>query len=70
MTDSPDLAQLVDAILAEEASISMHEAALSISRSRLAQLRALRTAIAGGVGWMDGPTRSRLSRLRNDRGEE
>lgn len=70
MTASPDLQQLVDAILAEEASIAMHEAALEISRTRLAQLRAMRTALAGGQGWMDGATRSRLTRLRKDRGEE
>lgn len=69
MTDRPDLQQLVDAILIEEASIAAHEAALAISKTRLAQLRAMRTKLAGGQGWMDGPTRSRLSRLRKDRGE-
>lgn len=47
----------------------MHESALAISRTRLGQLRAMRTLIAGGQGWMDGPTRSRLSRLRKDRGK-
>jgi hypothetical protein len=70
VTASPELAQLVDAILQEEASIVLHEAALEISRIRLAQLRAIRTAISGGAGWMDGATKARLSRLRKDRGEE
>lgn len=69
MTDRPELQQLVDAILIEEASIAAHEAALAISKKRLAQLRVMRTAISGGAGWMDGPTRSRLSRLRKERGE-
>lgn len=70
MTASSDLQQLVDAILQEEASIALHESALAISRARLAQLRAMRTALASGAGWMDGATRSRMSRLRKDRGEE
>ncbi|GGD31263.1 hypothetical protein GCM10011335_37820 [Aureimonas glaciei] len=70
MTDRPDLAQLVDAILLEEASIALHESALAISRVRLAQLRAMRTALAGGAGWMDGATRSRLADLRRGRGED
>jgi hypothetical protein len=70
VTDRPELAQLVDAILIEEASIAMHEAALAISRTRLVQLRAMRTAMAGGEGWMDRAMRSRLADLRKARGEE
>jgi len=71
MSDRTELDALIAAIIHEEAAILRHQAALVISRSRLATLRHRRTQLGtGGQGTMDGPTRSRLSMLRRDRGKE
>lgn len=65
-----ELEQLTDAIIAEEAMVAMHKAALAIARTRLSQLRAMRVEISGGAGWMNTATRMRLADLRRDRGED